>query len=562
MSLIANERNHFIMKKGDIYQGTVEYVDFPNKAYVAIESDDENNGKKIIVKNSIPNQKIEFMINKKKKDKCEGRLIKVLEKSPLETVEPCEYFGICGGCVYQTMEYEKQVQLKEKQVKDILDKVINNNYEFQGIISSPISEAYRNKMEYSFGDEIKEGPLALGLHKRNTTYDIVSVNSCKIVHNDFNMILMTVLDYFKEKNIPYLHKVTHKGYLRHLLVRRATKTEQILVDIVTTTQLQYDMTELGEILKKLPLTGKIVGFLHTFNDTLADVVKNESTKIIYGRDYIEEELLGLTFKISTFSFFQTNSLGAEKLYLKAREYLGVTKDKIVFDLYSGTGTIAQILAPFAQKVIGVEIVEEAVESAKMNAVLNGLNNCEFIADDVLKALDNITDKPDLVVLDPPRDGLHPKALKKIGEDFNVSKMIYISCKPTSLARDLVELQKYGYEVVQACCVDMFPGTVHIETVCLLSKLDVEHHIEVEIDLDEMDLTAAESKATYEEIKGYVKENMGLHVSNLYIAQVKRKCGIIERDNYNKAKTENSKQPQCPLEKEKAIKAALRYFGMI
>ncbi len=468
ISLIVNERNHFIMKKGDIYQGTVEYVDFPNKAYVAVESDNEDNGKKVIVKNSIPNQKIEFMINKKKKDKCEGRLIKVLEKSPLETVEPCEYFGICGGCVYQTMEYEKQVQLKEKQVKDILDKVINNNYEFQGIISSPISEAYRNKMEYSFGDEIKEGPLALGLHKRNTTYDIVSVNSCKIVHNDFNIILMTVLDYFKEKNIPYLHKVTHKGYLRHLLVRRATKTEQILVDIVTTTQLQYDMTELGEILKKLPLTGKIVGFLHTFNDILADVIKNESTKIIYGRDYIEEELLGLTFKISAFSFFQTNSLGAEKLYSKAREYLGVTKDKIVFDLYSGTGTIAQILAPFAKKVIGVEIVEEAVESAKMNAVLNGLDNCEFIADDVLKALDSITDKPDLVVLDPPRDGLHPKALKKIGEDFNVSKMIYISCKPTSLARDLVELQKYGYEVVRACCVDMFPGTVHIETCCLLS----------------------------------------------------------------------------------------------
>lgn len=550
------------MKKGDIYQGTVEYVDFPNKAYVAVESDNEDNGKKVIVKNSIPNQKIEFMINKKKKDKCEGRLIKVLEKSPLETVEPCEYFGICGGCVYQTMEYEKQVQLKEKQVKDILDKVINNNYEFQGIISSPISEAYRNKMEYSFGDEIKEGPLALGLHKRNTTYDIVSVNSCKIVHNDFNIILMTVLDYFKEKNIPYLHKVTHKGYLRHLLVRRATKTEQILVDIVTTTQLQYDMTELGEILKKLPLTGKIVGFLHTFNDTLADVIKNESTKIIYGRDYIEEELLGLTFKISAFSFFQTNSLGAEKLYSKAREYLGVTKDKIVFDLYSGTGTIAQILAPFAKKVIGVEIVEEAVESAKMNAVLNGLDNCEFIADDVLKALDSITDKPDLVVLDPPRDGLHPKALKKIGEDFNVSKMIYISCKPTSLARDLVELQKYGYEVVRVCCVDMFPGTVHIETVVLLSKLRPDDYVEVDLELDELDLTSAEKKATYQKIKDYVLDKYGVKVHTRYIAEVKRMCGIEMGENYNKSKKEEPEVKHCPKEKVEYIMDALRYFEVI
>lgn len=460
---------YYIMKKGNIYQGTVEYIDFPNKAYVIVESNDEDNGKKVMVKNSIPGQKIEFMINKKKKDRYEGRLIKILQNSPLESVEPCKYFGICGGCVYQTMDYSEQVKLKEKQVKNILNQAITTSYEFQGIISSPISEAYRNKMEYSFGDEIKEGPLALGLHKRNTTYDIVSVDSCKIVHNDFNIILMAVLNYFKEKKIPYLHKVTHKGYLRHLLVRRATKTEQILVDIVTTTQLQYDMTELGEILKNLPLQGKIVGFLHTFNDTLGDVVKNESTEIIYGRDYIEEELLGLTFKISAFSFFQTNSLGAEKLYSKAREYLGDTKDKVVFDLYSGTGTIAQILAPFAKKVIGVEIVEEAVKSAKMNAVFNKLDNCTFIADDVLKALDNITEKPDLIVLDPPRDGLHPKALKKIAQDYNVSKMIYISCKPTSLARDLIELQKYGYEVVKACCVDMFPGVSHVETIVLIQK---------------------------------------------------------------------------------------------
>ncbi len=550
------------MKKGDIYQGTVEYVDFPNKAYVAVESDNEDNGKKVIVKNSIPNQKIEFMINKKKKDKCEGRLIKVLQKSPLETVEPCEYFGICGGCVYQTMEYEKQVQLKEKQVKDILDKVINNNYEFQGIISSPISEAYRNKMEYSFGDEIKEGPLALGLHKRNTTYDIVSVNSCKIVHNDFNMILITVLDYFKEKNIPYLHKVTHKGYLRHLLVRRATKTEQILVDIVTTTQLQYDMTELGEILKKLPLTGKIVGFLHTFNDTLADVVKNESTKIIYGRDYIEEELLGLTFKISAFSFFQTNSLGAEKLYSKAREYLGVTKDKIVFDLYSGTGTIAQILAPFAKKVIGVEIVEEAVESAKMNAVLNGLDNCEFIADDVLKALDSITDKPDLVVLDPPRDGLHPKALKKIGEDFNVSKMIYISCKPTSLARDLVELQKYGYEVVQACCVDMFPGTVHIETIVELTHKIPTSYIEVTMDYDTIVPNYKSGHATYKMITEYIQEKYNLKVKSTTIAEVKRSLGL-EVGEYNKKEGEaNYRKEKITPEKRNAVEDALKHFGVI
>ena len=262
--------------------------------------------------------------------------------------------------------------------------------------------------------------------------------------------------------------MTHEGYLRHLLVRKAVKTQQILVDVVTTTQIEFDMAELAGILRELPLSGTLTGFLHTRNDSVADVVKNEGTTVLYGRDYIEEELLGLTFKITAFSFFQTNSLGAEVLYSKAREYVGTTKDKVVFDLYSGTGTIAQILAPVAKKVIGVEIVEEAVAAAAENAERNGLDNCEFIADDVLKALDNITDHPDFIMLDPPRDGIHPKALEKI-IDYGVDSMVYISCKPTSLARDLAVLQQRGYKVVKSCCVDMFPNTVHVETVCLLSR---------------------------------------------------------------------------------------------
>ena len=237
---------------------------------------------------------------------------------------------------------------------------------------------------------------------------------------------------------------------------------------MTTTQIEFDMAELADILRELPLSGTLTGFLHTRNDSVADVVKNEGTTVLYGRDYIEEELLGLTFKITAFSFFQTNSLGAEVLYSKAREYVGTTKDKVVFDLYSGTGTIAQILAPVAKKVIGVEIVEEAVAAAAENAERNGLDNCEFIADDVLKALDHITDRPDFIMLDPPRDGIHPKALEKI-IDYGVDSMVYISCKPTSLARDLAVLQQRGYKVVKSCCVDMFPNTVHVETVCLLSR---------------------------------------------------------------------------------------------
>lgn len=481
------------MKKGEIYEGTAEYIEFPNRAVVRAEEcadggdnqagfADANEGAdqtgcekkpKVIVKNCVPGQKVRFVINKKRGEKCEGRLLEVIEKSPFETESynsgsVCGYFGKCGGCVYQSMDYSEQLKMKETQVKNILSEVIKGDFGFEGIIGSPLKEGYRNKMEFTFGDEVKGGELALGLHRRNSMYDIVTVDGCKIVDDDFSRILNCVCGYFKDKKLPYFHKMTHEGYLRHLLVRKAAKTGQILVDIVTTTQMQFDMSELSKKLENLELKGKIVGFLHTFNDSIADVVKNEGTEVIFGQDFIQEELLGLKFNISAFSFFQTNSLGAEVLYSKAREYVGTTKDKVVFDLYSGTGTIAQILAPVAKKVIGVEIVGEAVSAARENAELNGLSNCEFIADDVLKALDNISSKPDLIVLDPPRDGIHPKALEKI-IGYGVEHMVYISCKPTSLARDLVTLQERGYRVEKSCCVDMFPGTVHVETVALLTR---------------------------------------------------------------------------------------------
>ena len=550
------------MKKGETYTGRVQYVDFPNKAAVFTESENsEDNGQKVIVKNSIPGQKVRFMVNKKRSGRCEGRLLEVLENAPSETADRCKHFGTCGGCVYQSVKYEEQLKMKEAQVHKLLSEAVDGELNFEGIIGSPCQEAYRNKMEFSFGDEVKGGELALGLHKRNSMYDIVTVDGCKIVDGDYHKILTAVLEYCKQKELPYYHKMTHEGYLRHLLVRKAVKTQQILVDIVTTTQLDFDMAELADILRELPLSGTLTGFLHTRNDSVADVVKNEGTMVLYGRDYIEEELLGLTFKITAFSFFQTNSLGAEVLYSKAREYVGTTKDKVVFDLYSGTGTIAQILAPVAKKVIGVEIVEEAVAAATENAKRNGLDNCEFIADDVLKALDHITDRPDFIMLDPPRDGIHPKALEKI-IDYGVDSMVYISCKPTSLARDLAVLQQRGYKVVKSCCVDMFPNTVHVESVVLLSQQKPDDTIEIDLDLDELDATSAELKATYQEIKDYVLKEFGLKVSSLYISQVKRKCGIEVGENYNLPKSENARVPQCPKEKEDAIKAALKYYAMI
>ena len=313
----------------------------------------------------------------------------------------------------------------------------------------------------------------MGMHKRGSFYDIVTTPGCRIVHGDFCKILESTRAYFAELGTAFLGKLSHKGYLRHLLVRRAVKTGEILVDLVTTTQTEYLGTDMQEDqmlegwkerLLGLELEGRFAGILHTLNDSLADVVQSDRTDVLYGQDYFYEELLGLRFRISPFSFFQTNSLGAEVLYDMARSYVGETKDKVVFDLYSGTGTIAQILAPVAKKVVGVEIVEEAVEAARMNAKLNGLENCEFLAGDVLKVIDEIQDKPDLIVLDPPRDGIHPKALNKIIE-FGVERMVYISCKPTSLARDLVVLQERGYRVEKGGAVDMFPGTGNCE-VCV------------------------------------------------------------------------------------------------
>ena len=317
----------------------------------------------------------------------------------------------------------------------------------------------------------------------------------------------------------------------------------------------------------------MTGILHTRNDNVADTVTNEGTDVLYGQDFFYEELLGLRFKITPFSFFQTNSLGAEVLYQTAREFIGdalpsgtdadiAEHGKIVFDLYSGTGTIAQMLSPVAKKVIGVEIIEEAVEAAKENAQLNGLHNCEFIAGDVLKVIDSIEEKPDYIVLDPPRDGINPKALEKIIR-YNVPQMVYISCKPTSLARDLEVLQARGYEVKKVCCVDMFPSTFHVETVVLLSKGEVDSKkIRVEFSLEDMDMSEFQDGATYTQIKDYVLEHSGLKVSNLYISQIKRKCGIEVGKNYNLPKSEDSRQPQCPPEKEKAIREAFKYFGMI
>lgn len=502
------------MKKKQICEGFVEYVDFPNKAVVTTKETDADGKEKeykVVVKGALPGQTVKFVVTKARRDKCLGRLKEVIKPSELETAQPmCPKFGTCGGCNYQSLPYETQLDIKKNQVIKLIDGAydeltaikaqqteentakpldVKKDYIYDGIFASPNVLGYRNKMEFSFGDEYKGGPLALGLHRKGSVHDVVNATDCAIIHEDYSKVMSLVCSFFAEREIPHYNKNTHTGVLRHLLVRRSETTGEMIVALVTSSQGVVgecevtpeqirDMIDiLAEKLKKTELEGSITGFIHIINDGLGDVVKSDETRIIFGKDWFMEEVLGLKFKVSTFSFFQTNTKGAEVLYSKARNYIlgdesGAIdfRDKTVFDLYSGTGTIAQIIAPVAKKVIGVEIVEEAVKAARENAALNNLDNCEFIAGDVLKVIDEIEEKPDFIILDPPRDGIHPKALTKI-IDYGVDRIVYISCKPTSLARDLVVFEQNGYHMERMCNVDMFPETVHVESVVLITRKD-------------------------------------------------------------------------------------------
>ena len=560
------------MKKNEFYEGMVTSLKFPNKGIVYVEDEDAY----VQVKNTLPGQRVRFQLKKVKKKRPEGNLTEVLVPSEIEkAVPPCPHFSECGGCAYQTLPYEEQKKLKLNQVKALLDAVYPD-FPLDECVESPRIWEYRNKMEFSFGDEVKDGPLTLGLHKRGSFYDIVSVPDCQIIDEDLRKVLKTTQDFFRNaklggKSIDFYHKMRHEGVLRHLLVRKGLKTGEMLICLVTSSQGGIDSTEGKQLLEKykdtllaLETTGTFAGILHMTNDSLSDVVKADAVDILYGKDYFYDELLGLRFRITPFSFFQTNSAGAEKLYSLAREYIGDLTGKKVYDLYSGTGTIAQVLAPVAKEVTGVEIVEEAVYAAAENAKENQLDNCTFLAGDVLTVLDELTEAPDAIVLDPPREGIHPKAIRKI-LDYGLSSFVYISCKPTSLARDLEVFLEYGYQPVRAKCVDMFPWTRGIETVVLLSQLrqKPDDYIDVDIDVAELEGTSAETKATYEKIKKYVAEhNDGMKVSNLYIAQVKRKCGIELAENFNLPKSEDARQPRCPKEKEEAIVEALKAFRMI
>ena len=534
------------MKKGDIIEGTIENYSFPNRGSFRYED------QKITVKNALPGANVRIRITKKKSGAAEGMILDTLKSS--QTKKPvCPHFYECGGCTYQPVAYTNQLRLKEQMVKDLLTPVVPD-LPWEGIESSPDQFQYRNKMEFSFGDAEKDGPLTLGLHRLGSSYDILEIRGCALVRPAWNEILKYTQKFFRDHKVSFYHKMQHYGILRHLVVRQSFADGGILVNLVTTTKYELQAPEKkapdtasestdeglrNQIIQDLHLpeyvaglvgleaSGKfdtltshshLAGVIYTENDSLSDAVKADSVTLLYGQDYLMEEVLGLKFRVSPFSFFQTNTRGCEVLYGKVREYVlsvyedavrvvdaeggersesaeniegiaggdkdGAKKAGVIYDLYSGTGTIAQLLAPVAKKVYGIEIVEEAVEAARENAKLNKLKNCEFIAGDVLQKLDEIEERPDFIILDPPRDGCTPKALDKI-INYGVPYMVYISCKPTSLARDLVTLQARGYRVRRACAIDEFPNTVHVETIALIERVrNAKDFVQIGIDAEE------------------------------------------------------------------------------
>ncbi len=562
------------MKKGEIFEGVVEDLNFPDRGLLHVE------GEAVLVKRTLPGQKIRSVAGKHRSGRWEGRLLEVLEVSSLETEENfCPHFGVCGGCSYQSLPYEEQLKLKEGMVRKLIGEYCPGSV-FEGIAGSPLVFSYRNKMEYSFGDAVKGGPLTLGMHKRGSFHDIVTVEDCRIADEDFQKILTETLELCREEGLSFYRKMKHEGYLRHLLIRKGWKTGEILTALVTSGQTgemeseEKFLNRFASMVRSIPLKGRLAGVLHMRNDSPADVVRSDRTTVLHGQDFFFEELLGLRFKITPFSFFQTNSSGAEVLYRTVRDYAGEAGDGLIYDLYSGTGTIAQVLAPVAKKVIGVEIVEEAVAAARENADLNGLRNCEFLAGDVLKTLDSIKERPELIVLDPPREGIHPKALPKILA-YGVERIVYVSCKPTSLARDLKEFAAAGYQVQRACCVDMFPGTANIETVVMLSHKKPDSVINVKVEFGEgegkvpLDNIAKRAEAykpkervTYKMIKEYIEAKYGFKVHTAYIAEVKRELGLPMYDAPNAV--EELKQPRKhpTAEKAEAIKDALKHFEVI
>ena len=544
------------MKKDDFVTLTIEDMGVDGEGIGHVD------GCTLFVKDALIGDVITAKVMKMKKNYGYARLMEILTPSPDRVVPKCAYHKQCGGCQIQALSYDKQLEYKKK-------KVLNNLTRIGGLIDLPEFDligmdepyCYRNKAQFPFGTD-KNGEIVTGFYA-GRTHSIISNTKCHLGVEENEQILEIILAHLKKYNIPAYDEQTGKGLLRHVLIRKGFTTGELMVCLILNGTRMPEVKELVDELIKIP---GMTSITINVNTKQTNVIMGQEMRSVWGQDYITDYIGNVKYQISPLSFFQVNPVQTRKLYERALEYAEVESGETVWDLYCGIGTISLFLAQKAKQVYGVEIVPQAIEDAKHNAALNGFTNAEFYvgkAEEVLpKKYREEGIKADVIVVDPPRKGCDEALLQTIVQ-MRPKRVVYVSCDSATLARDLKYLTGEGYEVVKGTVVDQFPHTVHTETVVLLSKGEVDSKkIRVEFSLEDMDMSEFQDGATYTQIKDYVLEHSGLKVSNLYISQIKRKCGIEVGKNYNLPKSEDSRQPLCPPEKEKAIREAFKYFGII
>ena len=512
-------------------------------------------GRVVFVHGALRGEKCRVLILKTLKSVAFAKVLEVLEPSSERITPDCPYFPRCGGCTYRHIRYEEELRLKKQRVQDNLSRIGGSDVTVEEILGARDTLRYRNKAQYPVS---KDG--AVGFY-RARTHEVIECEHCLLVKPEADAAAEALREYMQSCRVAGYDEKTGRGLVRHLYIRSNAAGESLVCVLVNGDKLPKEDRLVTLLRDACP---KCTGIVLGTNTKKGNVILGDRYRTLWGSDRLEDTLCGKTFRLSVPSFYQVNRVQAERLYAKAIEFAGLTGQETVLDLYCGAGTITLALSDHAKKVLGAEIVPEAIDDARENAARNGVKNTEFFcgdASDVAKKLARENLRPDVITVDPPRKGLAADVVESIAE-MQPGRVVYVSCDSATMARDVKRLADLGYTAQRACAVDMFPRADHVETVCLLSKLNAKQHIEVDIHMDELDLTDAEKKATYSEIKEYVLEHTGLKVSSLYIAQVKQKCGIIERENYNKPKSDDAKQPQCPPDKEKAIKEALKHFGMI
>ena len=515
----------------------------------------------VFVKDAVIGDTVTAKIIKAKKNYGYGRLMEVLKPSPYRVEPKCEFARQCGGCQLQALSYDQQLVFKTNKVKGHLERIGGfTDIPMEPIIGMDELFHYRNKAQFPVGRN-KEGKIVTGFYA-GRTHNIIENRDCALGVAENKEVLDRVIAHMEKYGIEPYNEATGKGLVRHVLIRYGYFTKEVMVCLILNGNKIPKEEQLVKSLCEIP---GMTSITINVNKKHSNVILGEEIRLLWGQEYITDRIGDISYQISPLSFYQVNPMQTQKLYAKALEYADLHGQETVWDLYCGIGTISLFLAQKAKFVRGVEIVPAAIENAKENAKLNGLENTEFFVGKAEEVLPREYKKngvyADVIVVDPPRKGCDETLLETMVE-MNPDRIVYVSCDSATLARDLKYLCERGYELRKVCPVDQFGMTVHVETVVLLSQQKPDDTIEIDLDLDELDATSAETKATYQEIKDYVLKEFGLKVSNLYISQIKRKCGIEVGENYNLPKTENPKVPQCPKEKEDAIKAALKYFAMI